>query len=140
MTHPPHGPDAKHNTDTRQNGLPSRSQGEFLDVKALAEILGFSVRTIWRYADNGTIPPPVLVGSWSVRWRRDAIEKWISQGCRGTFAVKRRHQARNKRDGPKRGCRSLPSLCDDSVDPQSCATQSAADQGRQLPATSIPPQ
>jgi len=38
-----------------------------LDVKGLAEMLGASVRTVWRLVSAGVLPKPVRVGG-STRW------------------------------------------------------------------------
>jgi excisionase family DNA binding protein len=51
-----------------------------LDVRAVAAILGCSVRHVYRLADASRMPPPVRVGA-LVRWPRRSIEDWIACGC-----------------------------------------------------------
>ena len=46
----------------------------------LAALLHVSVRSLWRLRSCGVIPEPVRLGN-SVRWRRDEILCWISEGC-----------------------------------------------------------
>ena len=46
----------------------------------LAELLGISVRTVWRNESNGNLPAPVRLGG-LVRWRRSEIMHWIDEGC-----------------------------------------------------------
>jgi len=54
-------------------------QVELLDVRAVARILGCSVRTVWRLRDRGAIPPPVILSSGVVRWRRAALLRWLDE-------------------------------------------------------------
>lgn len=49
-------------------------------VAELAELLGVSVRTIWRKESTGHLPAPVRIGG-LVRWRRTEIMQWIDDGC-----------------------------------------------------------
>lgn len=51
-----------------------------LDVVAVAEMLDVSSRHVYRLADAGRMPRPVKLGG-AVRWDRDAISKWIENGC-----------------------------------------------------------
>ena len=51
-----------------------------ISVVELAELLGVSVRTVWRKESTGDIPPPVRIGA-LVRWRRSEIMQWIDDGC-----------------------------------------------------------
>lgn len=53
---------------------------QLLDVKAVAALLGCSVRHVYRMADAGNLPAPVHIGH-LVRWSRQVIESWIAQGC-----------------------------------------------------------
>ena len=46
----------------------------------VAHLLNISKRTLWRLLSAGKLPAPVRLGN-AVRWRRDEIEQWISQGC-----------------------------------------------------------
>jgi excisionase family DNA binding protein len=59
---------------------PAASAAQLLDVKAVAELLGCSVRHVYRLSDAGRMPAPVKLGS-LVRWSASAIREWIDQGC-----------------------------------------------------------
>lgn len=60
---------------------------QLLDVQAVAAMLGCSARHIYRLSDAGKMPAPVRLGS-LVRWNRDALESWISEGCPSARRVK----------------------------------------------------
>jgi excisionase family DNA binding protein len=51
-----------------------------ITVEELAELMQTSVRSIWRWNSQHSIPKPLRIGG-SVRWRRDEVLKWIEQGC-----------------------------------------------------------
>lgn len=51
-----------------------------LDVGAVAAMLGVSGRHVYRLADSGRMPRPIRLGG-AVRWDRDTIERWITDGC-----------------------------------------------------------
>jgi prophage regulatory protein len=51
-----------------------------LDVRQVAELLGVSSRQVYRLTDGGALPRPLRLGG-SVRWDRDAIDRWIAAGC-----------------------------------------------------------
>ena len=51
-----------------------------LDVSQVAQILGCSMRHVYRLADGGRMPRPVKLGA-LVRWSRDSILDWIARGC-----------------------------------------------------------
>lgn len=59
---------------------PTASGPVMLDVAAVAAILACSRRHIYRMADAGRMPAPVRLGA-LVRWERDALRKWIADGC-----------------------------------------------------------
>ena len=46
------------------------------DVDVVADILGVSIRSVWRRVADGTLPRPISLGR-SKRWDLDAIESWI---------------------------------------------------------------
>jgi predicted DNA-binding transcriptional regulator AlpA len=46
-----------------------------MDVKRLAEMLGASVRTVWRLVSAGVLPKPVQVGG-CTRWFESDIEEF----------------------------------------------------------------
>ena len=47
-----------------------------LTAKELAELLGVSLRSIWRRKNDGTLPKPVRLGR-IVRWHRQSVERWL---------------------------------------------------------------
>jgi predicted DNA-binding transcriptional regulator AlpA len=61
--------------------LPSAEDGPLLiTAAALAGLLNISTRSLWRLNSAGLVPQPVRLGN-SVRWRREEILCWISEGC-----------------------------------------------------------
>lgn len=72
---------------TKQNVQPNqqcrcRSVSTVLAISAreLAEMLGVSLRQVWRLNSAGRLPKPVRLGG-SVRWDRDEILRWFRDGC-----------------------------------------------------------
>lgn len=59
-----------------------------LTKEDVAEIGNWSVRTVIRMRDNGTLPPPLKVGR-LIRWRKSDIEKWIEGGCVPQYKTRR---------------------------------------------------
>ena len=53
---------------------------ELLTIRELAKVLKLSPRSIWRLVKNQELPAPVRIGG-SIRWRADAITRWIDAGC-----------------------------------------------------------
>jgi excisionase family DNA binding protein len=68
-------------TDTPTATAPGPSDVQLLDVRAVAALLDCSPRHVYRMADAGHMPPPVRLGA-LVRWRRQAIEHWLTGGCK----------------------------------------------------------
>lgn len=56
-----------------------------LTALELAHLLHVSLRTVWRLNSAQLVPEPVRLGN-AVRWRRDEILCWISEGCPTTQA------------------------------------------------------
>ena len=67
---------------------PADVSAKLLDVRGVAEMLGCSTRHIYRLSDAGRMPSPVKLGS-LVRWRANAINEWIDDGCKPVRYVKR---------------------------------------------------
>lgn len=65
-----------------QNGGHHTAQSTplLLSADRLADLLGVSVRTLWRLRSAGRVPRPVHLGA-SVRWRADEITLWVAAGC-----------------------------------------------------------
>lgn len=53
---------------------------ELIDVEGAATMCCCSTRTVRRLADAGKMPRPVKLGR-LVRWRRDELARWLSEGC-----------------------------------------------------------
>ncbi len=51
-----------------------------VSAKELANLLGVSLRQVWRLNSTGRLPRPVRLGG-SVRWRRDEIVAFVEAGC-----------------------------------------------------------
>lgn len=62
----------------RQTVAPSEPL--LIDVHEVARLTQISERTIWRLRSAELMPQPVRLGG-SVRWRREEILCWISEGC-----------------------------------------------------------
>jgi excisionase family DNA binding protein len=60
--------------------MTTESTLQLLSVKAVAELLGLSKRTIHRLISSGKIVAPVKI-SGSLRFRETDIKLWIQLGC-----------------------------------------------------------
>ena len=58
----------------------STMDSAMLTVHDMARVLNCSARTVYRLADSGRIPRPVKLGA-LVRWPREALGRWIADGC-----------------------------------------------------------
>ena len=47
--------------------------------RELASKLGVHVNTIYRWAEDGTLPQPIRLGSRFVGWKREDIDKWMDE-------------------------------------------------------------
>jgi predicted DNA-binding transcriptional regulator AlpA len=54
---------------------------DLMDARAVAAKLAVAVRSVWRWSDAGTLPPPVRLGRLK-RWRAADIDRWVAGGCR----------------------------------------------------------
>ncbi|HDZ26805.1 MAG TPA: helix-turn-helix domain-containing protein [Candidatus Aminicenantes bacterium] len=54
-------------------------EDRLLNAPAVAELLTISLRSVWRYAKEGTIPPPIRIGMGTIRWRKSDIDKWLKK-------------------------------------------------------------
>jgi predicted DNA-binding transcriptional regulator AlpA len=45
-----------------------------------ARLLDVSLRTLWRMRSAGELPEAVCLRG-VVRWRRDLVESWVTEGC-----------------------------------------------------------
>jgi predicted DNA-binding transcriptional regulator AlpA len=60
-----------------------------LDVRKVAEILGCSERTVWRWRDEKLMPESITIGR-VVRWSCRTIMAWIGAGCPEACETERR--------------------------------------------------
>jgi len=51
-----------------------------ISARELADLLGISMRQVWRLNSAGKLPRPVRIGG-SVRWKRQEIMDWFEAGC-----------------------------------------------------------
>ena len=58
---------------------------KMLNCRQLAELLGCSQRSIWRWAKDGTLPPAVRVGA-ARRWSERSIRGWVETREREALA------------------------------------------------------
>lgn len=63
--------------DARQR--PASNRG-LVDVREVARLADCSTRHVFRLVERGLMPAPVKVGRLT-RFRREQIERWISDGC-----------------------------------------------------------
>lgn len=60
--------------------MATATEQQFLTKKDLSELLKVTTRTIDRLIQDNKFPKPLRFGR-NVRWRPDAIEDWMNQGC-----------------------------------------------------------
>lgn len=66
---------------------PVVDSAKLLDVRAVAGLLGCSVRHVYRLSDVGRMPRPIKLGG-LCRWSRSAICDWIATGCPNAIEAK----------------------------------------------------
>lgn len=52
---------------------------KFLRQKDVAQILGISTTTLWRYRNAGIISQPIRLSDQVVGWRASTIEAWLEK-------------------------------------------------------------
>ena len=52
---------------------------EILRPKQLANMLGVSTTTLWRWRQQRALPEPIALGPRLVGWRREEIESWLKK-------------------------------------------------------------
>ena len=63
---------------------PESSLPALLSSEQAAKLCGCGTRTLWRWSRSGVCPAPVKIGGGvrpSIRFRRDELLAWISDGC-----------------------------------------------------------
>jgi excisionase family DNA binding protein len=56
------------------------SAAVLIDVREVAALLGCSARHVVRLEEAGSMPRALKLGRLS-RWNRDAVLKWLADGC-----------------------------------------------------------
>lgn len=55
-------------------------EDKLLNVEGVANLLGTSPRTVWRFRDSEKMPQPIRLGG-CIRWRISDLAAWIAAGC-----------------------------------------------------------
>lgn len=63
------------------NKIESVFTAALIDAAELARMLSVSKPTIWRMRDDGKLPPAIALTKQCLRWKREAVAKWIDDGC-----------------------------------------------------------
>ena len=63
-----------------QEQVVGNTQAIAISASDLAQLLGVSLRQVWRLNAAGRLPSPVRLGG-SVRWNREEIVQWFEAGC-----------------------------------------------------------
>lgn len=58
-----------------------QAEEQLLDVRAMAEMLRVSRRSVWAWSSSGRLPAPLRIGHRAVRWRLSDIRDWLERGC-----------------------------------------------------------
>ena len=64
-----------------------------MTVREVAEALGVSERSVWRWSTDGTLPPGIRIGG-SVRWSEKSIREWLEQREEAALAEQRKLAAK----------------------------------------------
>lgn len=51
---------------------------DLIDVHAVAELLGISPRTVWRWVERGRLPSPARLSPVVLRWDRTNLVRWLA--------------------------------------------------------------
>jgi predicted DNA-binding transcriptional regulator AlpA len=54
-----------------------QAEPQLLEAADLADLLGITLRSVWRRKADGTLPKPVQLGR-LVRWNRTDVERWLA--------------------------------------------------------------
>ena len=98
---------------------------KILRARAVAERLGCSVSTLYRWAKSGAFPQQIRLSSAYVGWREDEIEVWIESRERGAFLNPGNRRRRDLRDRENKND-SARSVAERSRPPVQAPAESAA--------------
>ncbi len=51
-----------------------------ISARQLSQMLGVSLRHVWRLNSAGKLPKPIRLGG-SVRWNREEVRRWFEASC-----------------------------------------------------------
>lgn len=77
------------------------NEKEIMTVKQVAEYLQMDEHTIYKLARSGLIPSVKIAGQW--RFKKDVIDKWISEKSLERFMKNMKTTLTRKRQKNKRG-------------------------------------
>jgi len=80
LTHP--------EADNQQRVSRAAMESEMLTVEEVATMLSIGVRSVWRKAQDGRLPPPIKMTG-STRWAKSTLQDWITE--QATAASKKQH-------------------------------------------------
>ncbi len=83
-----HLPDEPHKPVDRQAAEHPAFDREMLTVEEVAAMLAIGVRSVWRKAQDGRLPPPIKMTG-STRWAKSTLKDWITE--QATAASKKQH-------------------------------------------------
>ena len=64
----------------KQKQVNQTQQPLTISAKVLAQLLGVSLRQVWRLNATAKLPKPIRLGG-SVRWLKREIEEFVEAGC-----------------------------------------------------------
>lgn len=79
--------------DNREQAANSAIESEMLTVKDVAAMLSIGVRSVWRKAQDGRLPPPIKMTG-STRWPKTSLQDWIADQ---SIAAKSKQAPRRRR-------------------------------------------
>ena len=59
--------------------IPEQEAPMLLNAQQVADLLGVSVRHLYKLHNSGRLPAPIRLGR-AVRWRREELQAWITAG------------------------------------------------------------
>ncbi len=85
-------------TETTASGTLAQQYPPLLTKEHMSELLGRSVRSIYRWEREGRLPSSVNLGSQRL-WVLDEVLKWIAAGCPPRRVWERLHPSYRKKGG-----------------------------------------
>ncbi len=73
----------------REPAPPPKDGRQLLEASDVANLMGISVRTVWRLISSGHVPQPIRIGG-SPRWHRSTLENFVAAKIKEGERVSRR--------------------------------------------------